>query len=82
MEKFNIRYSISQNKIIIPHYNINGKLIGIRGRALNQEEIEAGCKYMPVKIEGKFYAHPLSLNLYGLDRNRQDILKSTTLFFV
>ena len=35
MDKFNILYSISQNRIIIPHYDVNGKLIGIRGRALN-----------------------------------------------
>lgn len=67
MDKFNIRYSISQNKIIIPHYNINGDLIGIRGRALNEEEIELYGKYMPIKIEEKFYAHPLSQALYGLN---------------
>lgn len=35
MDKFNILYSISQNKIIIPHYDIDNRLIGIRGRALN-----------------------------------------------
>ena len=33
MVKYDIKYSISQNKIIIPHYNTNGELIGIRGRA-------------------------------------------------
>ena len=38
MVKYDIKYSISQNKIIIPHYNISGELIGIRGRALNKEE--------------------------------------------
>lgn len=73
MDKFNILYSISQNKIIIPHFNINGELIGIRGRALNEWEVEMGGKYMPVKIEDKWYAHPLSLNLYGLDKNLQNI---------
>ena len=36
MDKYNIRYSISQNKIVIPHYDINNELIGIRGRALNE----------------------------------------------
>ena len=58
MDKFNIRYSISQNKIIIPHYNVNGELVGIRGRALNTQDIEQFGKYMPVQIENKWYSHP------------------------
>ena len=40
MDKYNIRFSPTQNKIIIPHYDINGRLVGIRGRALNIEEVE------------------------------------------
>lgn len=65
MDKFNIRYSPSQNKIIIPHYDVNGRLVGIRGRALNQEDIDTWGKYMPIQIEGKWYSHPLSLNQIG-----------------
>ena len=76
MEKFNIRFSPSQNKIIIPHYNINGELVGIRGRALNEWEIENVGKYMPVQIENKWYSHPLSLNLYGLNFTKENIRKS------
>lgn len=76
MDKYDIRYSISQNKIIIPHYNINGDLVGIRGRALNQEDIDNFGKYMPVQIEGKWYSHPLSLNLYGIDKNWKNIKES------
>ena len=68
MDKYNIRYSISQNKIIIPHYDINNRLVGIRGRALNESEI-AYAKYAPVKIEDIVYKHKLSLNLYGLNHN-------------
>lgn len=75
MDKFNIRFSISQNKIIIPHYNENGELIGIRGRALNTWEIENIGKYMPVQIEQKWYKHPLSLNLYGLNWSKENIKK-------
>ena len=73
IDKYNIRYSIYQNKIIIPHYNINDELVGIRGRALNKEDIENFGKYMPVQIEGKWYSHPLSLNLYGLNKNWKNI---------
>lgn len=51
MDKYDIRYSISQNKIIIPHLDISGRLVGIRGRALNEWEVENVGKYMPIKLE-------------------------------
>lgn len=75
MDKYNILYSTSRNKIIIPHYNIESKLVGIRGRALNQYEIDNFGKYMPVEIEGKWYTHPLSYNLYGLNISKECIKK-------
>lgn len=74
MKHYNILYSISENKIIIPHYNVDGDLIGIRGRSLNEEDIKYG-KYMPVMIEGKMYAHPLGYNLYGLNLVKDNIKK-------
>ena len=80
MDKYNIRFSPSQNKIIIPHYNVNGDLVGIRGRALNPFEIENFGKYMPVQIEGKWYSHPLSFNLYGLNWNKENIKKDRVCF--
>lgn len=73
MDKFDIRYSISQNKIIIPHYDIDNRLVGIRGRALNEWDIETFGKYMPVQIEQIWYSHPLSMNLYGLNVNKDNI---------
>ena len=76
MERFNISYSISQNKIIIPHYDILGRLVGIRGRALNDWEVENIGKYAPIQVEGIWYKHPLSMNLYGLDRTFMDILRN------
>ena len=81
MDNFNILYSIPQNKIIIPHYNIDNELVGVRGRALNEWEVENIGKYMPVQIEGKWYSHPLSLNLYGLNRTKENI-KDTGICFI
>lgn len=72
MREYNIKFSIDENKIIIPHYNEEGYLIGIRGRALNPEDLAKG-KYMPVYIEGKLKAHPLGYNLYGLNYVRGNI---------
>lgn len=79
MKTFNILYSIQQNKIIIPHYDINNNLIGIRGRALNPEDLEIG-KYMPVAIGDKVYKHPLGYNLYGLNLNKDNIRKRKMAF--
>ena len=73
MDKYNILFSISQNKIIIPHYDVNGNLVGIRGRALDEYEAETYGKYMPVQIEQKWYTHRLSLNLYGLNKTKENI---------
>ena len=75
MKHYGIRYSISRNKIVIPHFNVNHQLIGIRGRALNQDEIDTFGKYMPLEIENKWYAHPLSQNLYGLNFAKVNIQK-------
>lgn len=73
MDKFDISYSISQNKIIIPHYDVDGRLVGIRGRALNEWEVENVGKYAPIRIEQTWYKHPLSMNLYGLNITKNNI---------
>ena len=75
IDKFNILFSINQNKIIIPHYNINSELVGVRGRALDPWEIENIGKYAPIKIENQWYSHPLSMNLYGLNITKDNIKK-------
>lgn len=82
MNKFNIKYSISQNKIIIPHYDINERLIGIRGRALDIWEVENIGKYMPVQVEQLWYTHPLSLNLYGLNKTKENIKRNGYVYIV
>lgn len=82
MDKFNIRFSISQNKIIIPHYDINNRLIGIRGRALDKKEIEEFGKYRPVQIGNIMYTHPLQFNLYGVYEHSYGIKYTKTAIMV
>lgn len=65
MDRYDVRFSNSKFKIIIPHYDLGNRLVGIRGRALDPYEIENYGKYMPVRVEGTFYTHHLSRNLYG-----------------
>ena len=76
MQKFNIKFNVPDNQIIIPHYNIDFQLIGIRVRNLDEYRIENAGKYMPARIEGKFYTHPLMYNLYGLNFNKEAIRKT------
>lgn len=78
MKKFQIKLSISDNKICIPHYDINGRLLGIRGRCLDPREAELFGKYMPLKVEDRYLSHPLSLNLYGINWNKENIKQSKT----
>ena len=73
MDVFDISYSIAHNKIIIPHYDVDGRLVGIRGRALNDWEVENVGKYAPIHIEQTWYKHPLSMNLYGLNVTKKNI---------
>lgn len=75
MKKYNIGYYLHQHKITIPHYNLEGNLIGIRGRALSQEDIDSGKKYMPLYLNKKILSHSLRHNLYGLHINKGAIKK-------
>lgn len=66
MWRYSIKYSITENKVIIPHYDAQGQLIGIRGRTLNKDE-ETLYKYMPITYNEKVLKHQLGFNLYGLN---------------
>ena len=68
----NIRYNPISGGILIPHYDENNRLIGIRERTLVQENEKYG-KYKPVKIQGKLRNHPLGFNLYGLNKAKERI---------
>ena len=73
MDKFHIEFCLGQNKITIPHFDINGRLIGIRGRALDKKDIEEFGKYRPIQIGDTLYTHPLQFNLYGIYEHKEGI---------
>jgi len=75
MRYYNIRVDSALQKIIIPHRDIEGNLIGIRGRSFDIKELDEGKKYMPVFIEGTMYNHPLGKNLFGAFENKEVIKK-------
>ena len=76
MEQFGIKIDINTTSIIIPHRDVDGRLIGIRNRNLLEDRIEKYGKYTPYTcpLSGIMYNHPLSKNLYGLYENKDNII--------
>lgn len=81
MEKHNIRYNPSSQSIVIPHYDENNNLIGIRERTLIKEN-EIFGKYRPMYLNGIMYNHPLGFSLYNLNNVKDNIkmLKKAIIF--
>lgn len=73
MNNAGIRFDPLNQGIVIPHRDINNRLIGIRERTLIEEQAERYGKYMPAKIGGIMYNHPLSYNLYNLNHSKDNI---------
>lgn len=73
LHKAKIGYYPGGNQITIPHYDINGKLIGVRGRTLSEDDAKIYGKYRPLRVNQKWYNHPLGMNLYGLNWNKDNI---------
>ena len=82
MDKFQIKFSIGQNKIIIPHFDINGRLVGIRGRTLEKKEAEEYGKYRPIQIGNITYTHQLQFNLYGIYEHQNGIRRRRSAIIV
>lgn len=72
MQHRGIAYDPKNDGIVIPHYDIDGNLIGVRERTLIKEEEKNG-KYKPAKLNQQLYNHPLSFNLYNLNNSKDSI---------
>lgn len=72
-EECGICYDPVQQGIVIPHYNIDGQLIGIRERTLIKENEDTG-KYKPAILNYKMYNHALGFNLYNLNNSKENIV--------
>lgn len=82
MLKYEISYCTLQQKIIIPHFDMNYKLMGIRTRTTSKEEEKIYGKYTPFQINNITYSHPISQNLYGIHKNKQSIKRKKKLMLV
>lgn len=72
MKARGIAYDPRNQAIIIPHYNIDDQLVGIRQRTLIKEDEKFG-KYRPAVLNGILYNHPLGFNLYNLNNSKMNI---------
>ena len=68
-----IGYYAGGDQITIPHFDINNRFIGLRGRTLCKMEGELYGKYRPLKVNNELYNHPLGYNLYGLNWTKENI---------
>lgn len=66
MKRFEIGYYLRRDYISIPQRDPENNLVGIRGRAMRAEDIDAGMKYIPLTIEMQQYNLPSLMYLYGL----------------
>lgn len=79
--QYGICYDPHSNGIVIPHFDKEGQLIGIRERTLIKE-LEKNGKYKPAILNGVMYNHPLGFNLYNLNNSKDNIknLKKVFIF--
>ena len=80
MDAAGICYDPKNQGIVIPHYDINNRLIGIRERTLISEQAEKYGKYMPARIGRKMYNHALTFNLYNLNHSKNNIQRMKKAF--
>lgn len=81
IRKFEIGYYLREEKISMVHRDIDGRFVGLRGRATRKEDVEDGRKYMPISIENKLYNHMTMMNLYGLDKTKDAVKKLKKIVF-
>jgi len=70
-----IGYYAGGEQITIPHFDVDGRLVGIRGRYLAADTADRYGKYRPLYVNKTLYNHPLSMNLYNLNLARPQIEK-------
>ena len=73
MQLASIGYYAGGNQITIPHFDQDGRFVGLRGRTLSIEDAERYGKYRPLRVNSELYNHPLGMNLYGLNWTKDTI---------
>ncbi len=77
LQRFNIKWDFYRQAIVIPNFDFDGRLIGIRQRHFKPEEIMKG-KYRPLYDNGVLYNHPTGRTFYGIYENKKTIMRKKT----
>lgn len=72
IKEHGICYNPVSEAIVIPHYDKDNNLVGIRERTLIKENEQYG-KYRPTLLNKIMYNHPLGFNLYNLNNSKDNI---------
>ena len=72
LQQFNIKYDSYNKAIIIPNFDYDGNLIGVRERFLREEDMAKG-KYRPLYYNKVLYNHPTGRTFYGIYENHKNI---------
>lgn len=79
MDEFKIRWNWVDSSAIIPNYDYNGNLIGIRQRNFDPD---ATAKYHPTWLGDTMYNFPSGSHLYGIYENRKEIERCGCVYLV
>lgn len=81
LQKFNIKFDSYRQAIVIPNFDYDGKLIGVRERYFRKEDLIKG-KYRPLFDNGVLYNHPTGRTFYGIYENHKNIERKHTCIIV
>ena len=73
IEQGRIGFYPGGDQITIPHFDKDGRFIGLRGRTVCADEGECFGKYRPMRINKILYNHPLGMNLYNFNHSKDNI---------
>ena len=73
LDQARIGFYPGADQITIPHYDKDGRFVGLRGRTVCEEEGERYGKYRPMRVNGIQYNHPLGMNLYNFNNSKDNI---------
>ena len=73
---FGVRFDMVRNRIVFPVIDHIGRLVGIKVRNFNQQDIEEHRKYMPLWHNKELYNYPKMMVAYGYYQNRSVIKRA------
>ena len=82
MEKYQIRYYERCNQTVIPCFDDEARLVGVRVRNWDKDRVEQ-AKYMPlVTLDGQCYKFNTSQVFYGINYNKPEIERTGKVIIV